>query len=1066
MTGGGIGVLGFPSALAFSLLKPFPISTATTTGSASSKKKQQQLLQNHCSGSSIESLAMKTLDESDLGILCYISKLPGFRGVLKHRYSDFIVNEVDCDGNVVHLTSFDLPPEVPIHFLFLLPFLPFVLLPAECNALLFDGWDYTIRTLKCACSLILCVFCYGTVERTSGLYCFVLCCVLRGSEEKESKTLDSTIKKSYTAEIESFRSLAGVVDAESLKEFLERIVSGAEADASHIVLSPDSDKSHRTEIHNFFKTNFTFLTTDTLDGPDSCSKCIRVRFSSGSQSGQGRNSKKRKERGNREKSKDDKPFHLYKENKDTQEALGLIGKMLGIQVADRVTVFKQHVKRLAALNDRLIGIKVGNFCYVHEELVLGKLLGNRFTITLRGVVADSEDTIKASANELGKNGFINYFALFDIVDNLIFCKQRDTIKEVREYYKESGDIDGTLRQLPRYLIAERAIVHYDFAANLVFDFLSYIVTIRIIVEYWNGAVVLGDLVYCKGNSQEKLQEVVNTEPEDCSYSDAHDDSGGLAEIPEVALPEDKVLSVKVVDAEDLLTGEYTVDDIILPLPGEILRYKDCNIPLAETDMDIIAKSLPGGSEISSISNYDNWISESRNLGSRRAGSIDNNENIGEIEKLLQAESVCSPDDPLQTALKLSFTLPASSYATMAIRELLKTSTSHQKKLKPGRYLELLKVILISSALQAWKSLIFSDPNGLTSNWNGPNVCSYNGVFCAPSIYDPLLTVVAGIDLNHGNIAGSLPEELGLLIDLALLHLNTNRFCGTLPQSFRHLHLLFELDLSNNLFSGSFPTVLLSLPSLKYLDIRYNDFVGDIPSALFDLDLDAIFINNNRFQSPLPPNLGNSPVSVLVAANNDLGGCLPPSVGNMSGTLNEIILLNDGLTGCLHPEIGQLTMATVFDVGFNRLVGSLPETMGSMVSLEQLNVGHNQLSGSIPASVCSLPKLENFTYSYNYFSAEPPVCLALPSKDDRENCIPGRPLQRSQAECAAFLSSPISCKAFGCSTTAEPTPTPTPTPTPPVGCSDGGGAAGSAAAAIPACVISHPTVNGQDLDVFA
>lgn len=28
------------------------------------------------------------------------------------RYSDFIVNEVDLDGNVVHLTSLHLPPEV------------------------------------------------------------------------------------------------------------------------------------------------------------------------------------------------------------------------------------------------------------------------------------------------------------------------------------------------------------------------------------------------------------------------------------------------------------------------------------------------------------------------------------------------------------------------------------------------------------------------------------------------------------------------------------------------------------------------------------------------------------------------------------------------------------------------------------------------------------------------------------------------------------------------------------------------------------------------------------------
>lgn len=33
------------------------------------------------------------------------------------------------------------------------------------------------------------------------------------------------------------------------------------------------------------------------------------------------------------------------------------------------------------------------------------------TYLLRGVVADSEDTIKASAIALGKQGFINYFGL-------------------------------------------------------------------------------------------------------------------------------------------------------------------------------------------------------------------------------------------------------------------------------------------------------------------------------------------------------------------------------------------------------------------------------------------------------------------------------------------------------------------------------------------------------------------------------------------------------------------------------------------------------------------------------
>lgn len=49
-------------------------------------------------------------------------------------------------------------------------------------------------------------------------------------------------------------------------------------------------------IHNFFKNNFKFLVTDTIDGPDASSKCIRVRLNSGGNDSRGRNSKKRKER--------------------------------------------------------------------------------------------------------------------------------------------------------------------------------------------------------------------------------------------------------------------------------------------------------------------------------------------------------------------------------------------------------------------------------------------------------------------------------------------------------------------------------------------------------------------------------------------------------------------------------------------------------------------------------------------------------------------------------------------------------------------------------------------------
>lgn len=251
----------------------------------------------------------------------------------------------------------------------------------------------------------------------------------------------------HSQALESFRSLCGDADCNALRGLLERVSVGGDSDVSPVILSPDADKAHRSEVHNFFKKTFKFLVTDTVEHSDGVQRCIRVRLGSGAGGGRGGGGRgrgrKRKNMGSSDW-RDDRPFdsrgssnwsdnvgkflrfHLYKENKDTQEALGVIGKMLGLQprsfgfagtkdkravTTQQVTVFKVQASRLAALNNRLFGIKVGNFCYVKEGLVLGQLSGNRFTITLRGVIAESEDMIKNAVDGLGKNGFINYYGL-------------------------------------------------------------------------------------------------------------------------------------------------------------------------------------------------------------------------------------------------------------------------------------------------------------------------------------------------------------------------------------------------------------------------------------------------------------------------------------------------------------------------------------------------------------------------------------------------------------------------------------------------------------------------------
>ncbi|XP_047088845.1 leucine-rich repeat extensin-like protein 6 [Lolium rigidum] len=336
------------------------------------------------------------------------------------------------------------------------------------------------------------------------------------------------------------------------------------------------------------------------------------------------------------------------------------------------------------------------------------------------------------------------------------------------------------------------------------------------------------------------------------------------------------------------------------------------------------------------------------------------------------------------------------------------------------------------ALQALKRAITEDPKNLTHNWCGPDVCSYYGVYCATAPDDPCARTVASVDLNHGDLAGTLPEELGLLTDLAVFHLNSNRFCGTLPDSLRSLHLLHEIDVSNNQLSGNFPSQLLCLPNVQYVDIRFNNFCGEVPAAVFEKKIDALFINNNHFEFTLSESFSKSTASVIVLANLPrLGGCLPSSIGDMAGTLNELILLNSGISSCIPPEIGKLDKLTVLDLSFNNITGTLPDSIGNMKALEQLNIAHNRLSGEIPESICALPHLKNFTYSNNFFCGEPHRCLEVPHIDDRQNCIAGRPDQRPGEQCIEFLHQPpVHCDAHGCFAPPSP-PLPVYAPPPPV-----------------------------------
>ncbi|KAK1664778.1 hypothetical protein QYE76_052937 [Lolium multiflorum] len=348
-----------------------------------------------------------------------------------------------------------------------------------------------------------------------------------------------------------------------------------------------------------------------------------------------------------------------------------------------------------------------------------------------------------------------------------------------------------------------------------------------------------------------------------------------------------------------------------------------------------------------------------------------------------------------------------------------------------------RLLAAHTALQSLKHALYSDPGNFTGNWDGPDVCAYNGVFCVLAPDDPSSSVVASVDMNGADVAGHLPKEI--VSDLPVLHLSSNRFCGIIPEEIKKMTQLYEFDASNNLFVGPFPHAVMRVPKLSYLDIRFNDFDGPIPPELFLKPFDAIFLNNNRFTGGIPDTIGKSKASVIVLANNDLGGCIPRTIGEAAATLDQLILINNSITGCLPMEAGLLSTTAVLDVSGNTLTGSIPHTLSGLSKVEQLDLSHNKFTGQVSKGMCELPTLANLSVSYNFLGQANGECSVTMDKafEDEVNCMGrARPGQRSAAECLPVVSNLVDCtKEERCGwpgrNLAPPTPVKSPPPVAPM-----------------------------------
>ena len=132
-------------------------------------------------------------------------------------------------------------------------------------------------------------------------------------------------------------------------------------------------------------------------------------------------------------------FSLYKENKDTMEAISWLSKQVRMNprsfqfagtkdrravTVQRVSVERVLVNAMISAGRTLRNAHIGNFEYRPHPLQLGELTGNEFVITLRDcdfhypvplesklILEGAQAVVSEAIKDLSERGFINYYGL-------------------------------------------------------------------------------------------------------------------------------------------------------------------------------------------------------------------------------------------------------------------------------------------------------------------------------------------------------------------------------------------------------------------------------------------------------------------------------------------------------------------------------------------------------------------------------------------------------------------------------------------------------------------------------
>jgi Leucine-rich repeat (LRR) protein len=177
--------------------------------------------------------------------------------------------------------------------------------------------------------------------------------------------------------------------------------------------------------------------------------------------------------------------------------------------------------------------------------------------------------------------------------------------------------------------------------------------------------------------------------------------------------------------------------------------------------------------------------------------------------------------------------------------------------------------------------------------------------------------VREIRLNSNNLVGTLPIEIGNLIDVRIFWVMVNSISNTIPTTIGNLVNLTDIRLHNNPISGEIPASMGNLVNLDTLGFGDMELSGSVPTTFSNLTkLKAIYLQGNNLNNATIFNTSNfNDLTLLRLSNNQLSGTIPNSLGDLN--LSELSLSNNLFTN-MEDFSSKPFVPMIFDVSNNKL----------------------------------------------------------------------------------------------------------------------------------------------------